>query len=77
MGIKIAPDKAQAVIEEILHGMNIDSYMDGVGIFPNGTFEDHMQLLGKVLKRLEDNNMKVNPLKCEWGVHEADFLGHW
>eukprot|EP00957_Ditylum_brightwellii_P165485 12599023-Ditylum_brightwellii.AAC.1 len=77
MGIKIALDKAQAAIEEILHGMDIDTYMDDVGIFSNGTFEDHMQLVGKVLKHLEDNNIKVNPLKCEWGVHEMDFLGHW
>eukprot|EP00957_Ditylum_brightwellii_P100920 7691822-Ditylum_brightwellii.AAC.1 len=34
-------------------------------------------MVGKVLKRLEDNNTKVNPLKCKWGVHEMDFLGHW
>eukprot|EP00957_Ditylum_brightwellii_P077577 5895143-Ditylum_brightwellii.AAC.1 len=77
MGFKIAPDEAQAVIEEILCGMDIGAYMDDVGIFPIGTFKDHMQLVGKVLKYLEDNNMKVNPLKCEWGVHEMDFLGHW
>eukprot|EP00957_Ditylum_brightwellii_P042768 3238630-Ditylum_brightwellii.AAC.1 len=57
--------------------MDIDAYMDDVGIFSNATFEDHMQLVGKVLKCLEDNSMKVNPLKCEWGVHETDFLGHW
>eukprot|EP00957_Ditylum_brightwellii_P013093 989579-Ditylum_brightwellii.AAC.1 len=77
MGTKIAPDKAHIVIEEILHGMDIDAYMDDVGIFSNGTVEDHMQLVGKVLKHLKDNKMKVNPLKCEWGVHEMDFLGHW
>ena len=77
MGIKIAPDEAQAVIEQILHGMGIDAYMDDVGIFSNGTFEDHMKLVGHFLKRLEDNGMKVNPLKCEWGVKETDFLGHW
>eukprot|EP00957_Ditylum_brightwellii_P128271 9783356-Ditylum_brightwellii.AAC.1 len=67
MRVKITPDEAQAVIEEILHGMGIDAYMDDVGIFSNRTFEDHMELVGKVLKCLEDNGMKVNPLKCEWG----------
>eukprot|EP00957_Ditylum_brightwellii_P166089 12645326-Ditylum_brightwellii.AAC.1 len=77
MGIKIAPDKAQAVIEEILCGMDVDAYIDDVGIFSNGIFEDHMQLVGKVLKHLEDNSMKVNLLNCEWGVYETDLLGHW
>eukprot|EP00957_Ditylum_brightwellii_P029896 2262007-Ditylum_brightwellii.AAC.1 len=77
MGVKIAPDEVQAVIEEILHGMGIDAYMDDVGIFSNGTFEDHMKLVGMVLKHLEDNGMKINPLKCKWGVKETDFLGHW
>eukprot|EP00957_Ditylum_brightwellii_P112164 8551753-Ditylum_brightwellii.AAC.1 len=77
MKIKIALDEAQTVTEEILRGMDIDAHMDDVGIFSNGTLEDHMQLVIKVLKCKEDNNMKVNPLKCEWGVHETDFLSHW
>eukprot|EP00957_Ditylum_brightwellii_P154350 11745640-Ditylum_brightwellii.AAC.1 len=77
MGLKIAPDEAQAVIDKILQGMDIDAYIDDVGIFSNGTFEGHMKLVGKVLKLLENNGMKVNPLKRERKVKETDFLGHW
>eukprot|EP00957_Ditylum_brightwellii_P168373 12816649-Ditylum_brightwellii.AAC.1 len=51
--------------------------MDDVGVFTHGSFEEHMQLVEQVLKQLEENNLKVNPLKCEWGVKETDFLGHW
>eukprot|EP00957_Ditylum_brightwellii_P134947 10288953-Ditylum_brightwellii.AAC.1 len=81
MGLKVSPDIAQAIIEEILHGANCDvfcdRYMDDVGVFSNGSYEEHMELIGKVLMELEKNGMKVNPLKCEWAVKEADFLGHW
>jgi hypothetical protein len=36
-----------------------------------------MAMVTKVLQQLKDNGCKVIPLKCEWAVHETDFLGHW
>eukprot|EP00957_Ditylum_brightwellii_P061956 4701964-Ditylum_brightwellii.AAC.1 len=77
MGIKIAPNEAQAIIEEILCGLDVEAYINNVGIFTKVSFKEHLEFVDKVLQRLQDNNMKVNPLKCKWGVQETNFLGHW
>lgn len=76
MGLKPAPDVAQSVIEEILEGLDVDAYIDDIGIFSND-WDEHMAKISQVLHRLQENGCKVNPLKCEWAVQETDFLGHW
>ena len=76
MGLKPAPDVAQSIIENILQDLDVDVYIDDIGIFSND-FDAHLKLIDQVCRRLEDNGLKVNPSKCEWIVQETDFLGHW
>eukprot|EP00957_Ditylum_brightwellii_P077853 5917220-Ditylum_brightwellii.AAC.1 len=51
--------------------------MDDVDVFSNRSFEEHMKLVARMLKQLEKNGIKVNPLKCKWAVKETYVLGHW
>ena len=39
------------------------------------TKEGHNELVEKVLKRLEENDLFVKPEKCKWKVREVGFLG--
>ena len=55
MGISSAPDIFQAIMTEILGDLDfVRVYIDDILIISNGTFQDHMQKLQQVLRRLEE-----------------------
>ena len=77
MGIKVSPDVAQHMITKIFPGLDCVAYINGCGIWMDTTFEEHMELVGKIILLLVNAEINCNPLKCSLAVEEIDFLGYW
>ena len=78
MGVCQSADIAQEIMETVLEETRdfTEIYIDDIGVFSN-SWDEHIQHLNEVLTRLQDNGFTVNPLKCEWGIQETDWLGYW
>ena len=57
-----------SMIKKILDGLDIDAYIDDLGIWTKGLFDDHILIVDKVLQRLAVNGMKCSPLIWKWAV---------
>ena len=77
MGVSPSPDVAQEIMEDLFRALGeTDVYINAVSVF-NNSCRLHLDSLDKVHTILEQNHVTVNPLKCEWGVKETDWLGYW
>jgi hypothetical protein len=77
MGLKCSPDIAQAAMENLLSDIkDTDINIDDVGAFSND-WDHHVNLIATILRRLCENDLTINPLKCEWAIKETDWLGYW
>jgi len=74
---KLFYGKLWSVMEDILRDIeDVDVYLNNVGVFTDD-WKSHLKVLDIVLEHLHNNNLAVNPLKCEWAVQESDWLGYW
>ena len=75
-GISSAPELFQRRMNQVLEGLDgVLCQMDDVLIFGANKAE-HDARLTKVLERLEDTGVTLNPDKCEFGRERVKFLGH-
>ena len=50
-------------------------YLDDLIIF-SSTLEEHLDRLDKVLTRLRECNLKLNPKKCKFMQRKVKYVGH-
>jgi transposase InsO family protein len=77
-GLAGAPATFQRAMDILLTGISWQYclvYLDDILIYSE-TFEEHIQHIDEVLKRLDEANFKVKPEKCQWGQNSVKFLGH-
>ena len=78
MGLRNSPATFQRVMEAVLHGLNWKFclvYMDDVCIY-SSNFDDHLQHIESVLKRLCEAGLKLRPDKCQFARDSIHYLGH-
>ena len=77
MGVSCSPDIFQAKINELLGDIEgICAYLDDLLLLSKGSWEDHLERLEEVFKRLRDKGLRVNPLKSYFGINEIEYLGY-
>ena len=77
-GITNAPATFQRMMEKCLGDMvftDVLVYLDDLLIF-SSTLEEHLERLDKVLTRLEQYGLKLNPEKCQFVRPSVKCLGH-
>ena len=62
-----------AIFHDMLHH-NLEDYVDDI-VVKSGQGKDHTKDLREVFERCRKFNLKMNPLKCAFGVSAGKFLG--
>ncbi|KAM1935127.1 hypothetical protein ACFX15_019227 [Malus domestica] len=76
-GLKNAGATYQRAMQKIFNDMlhkNVECYVDDV-VVKTKKRSDHLKDLRVVFERLRKYNLKMNPLKCAFGVTSRKFLG--
>ena len=73
-----APSAFQREIQAVLSSFpsnKVIVFIDDILIL-GASFEEHIDLVSKVLETLGRYCIKIKPMKCEWFRSEVEFLGH-
>jgi len=77
-GLTNSPATFQTMMNELLRDLintgKVAAFIDDV-IIGTESEEGHDELVVKVIKMLEENNLYVKLEKCKWKVREVGFLG--
>ena len=76
-GLTDMPAATQKVMDHNLLGLNNTyCFLDDIMIVSRGSKEDHLKLVYKCLKNLDDDNLRIILPKCHFVKTEIEWLGH-
>ena len=74
-GVNSAPEKYQQIIRQVVSDIEgVLNIADDL-VVHGKSIEEHDQSLHKVLQRLEEKNLTLNPMKCEFRMDKVVFMG--
>jgi hypothetical protein len=78
MGLCNSPDIFQEKMSELFAGLDfVRAYIDDLLITSHDSWDDHLDKLDLVFRKLTDVGLKVNAKKSFFGQHELEYLGYW
>ena len=78
MGLANAPATYQRLMESVLGDLHLTIcmvFLDDIIVYGN-SFEEHLDRLERVLLRLGENGLKLNPKKCSFFQERVRYVGH-
>ena len=70
-----APEKYQQIIRQVVSDIEGALNIADDLVVHGKSIEEHDQSLHKVLQRLEEKNLTLNPMKCEFLMDKVVFMG--
>ena len=70
-----APEKYQQIIRQVVSDIEGALNIADDLVVHGKSIEEHDQSLHKVLQRLEEKNLNLNPMKCEFLMDKVVFMG--
>jgi len=77
-GVQNAPSVFSRMMRKLLEpltGMPIYNFMDDL-LVATESWQEHLEVLGAVMKRLREAGLTARPSKCKLGFSTIDYLGH-
>ena len=75
-GLKNSSATFNKMMRIMIAGMDgVDSYIDDIIVY-TGSWEEHLNILDNLFRRINEVNLHVRPSKCLLGARKVDFLGH-
>ena len=76
-GLTDMPAAFQKVMDYTLVGLqNTYCFLDDIIVVSRGSKDDHLKLVYKCLKKLDEDNLRINLPKCHFAKTEIEWLGH-